>query len=160
MFSELLKGTVILLACQTHRLVPESEEQELSHKKKTKKNPVPILFWQLHFITDMPPNGQIRLLFPNIFPGGMPRTPQVRLRAFGARVRAFGPHSDQLAPFCQMGGGRGGVDPFFWVPKCIPDTLGMYQFHNSNHNCRIIWWLTETFNYICAFIHLKMPYKK
>ena len=37
MFSELLKGTVILLACQTHRLVPESEEQELSHKKKQKK---------------------------------------------------------------------------------------------------------------------------
>ena len=37
MFSNLLKGTVILLACQTHNLVPESEEQELSHRlNKTK----------------------------------------------------------------------------------------------------------------------------
>ena len=29
--------------------------------------------------------------------------PQVRLRAFGARVQAFGPHFEQMAPFCQMG---------------------------------------------------------
>ena len=40
MFSELLKGTVILLACQTHSLVPESEEQELSHKKKSSANTI------------------------------------------------------------------------------------------------------------------------
>ena len=39
MFSNLLEGTVILLACQTHNLVPGSEEQELSHRlNKTKTN--------------------------------------------------------------------------------------------------------------------------
>ena len=75
MFSKLLKGTVILLACQTHNLVPESEEQELSHrlnetKTKTKKiSPNEMIFWLLYVITDMPQDGLIRLLFPKIFPG-------------------------------------------------------------------------------------------
>ena len=111
MFSELLKGTVILLACQTHRLVPESEEQELSHKKKQKKKPGANTILTALFHYRYAPKWPNWAPFSQYFPGGAcPRTPQVRLRAFGARVRAFGPHSDQLAPFCQMGGG---VGPFF-----------------------------------------------
>ena len=86
-----------------------------------------MLFWQLYFITDMPQNGLIRLLFPNIFPGGMPPDPPSKASAL-----AFGPlalNSDQLAPFCQM---EGGVGPFFWVPKCIPEAFDEC-LTNSSH---------------------------